>query len=47
MNTKKFKEILEQSTHIDSVADYEIRRYTNSGGYVICLLYTSDAADED
>ena len=35
MNTKKFKEILEQSTHIDSVADYEIRRYTNSGGYVI------------
>ena len=34
MNTKKFKEILEQSTHIDS-ADYEIRRYTNSGGYVI------------
>ena len=35
MNTKKFKEILEQSTLIDSVADYEIRRYTNSGGYVI------------
>ena len=35
MNTKKFKEILEHSTHVDSVADYEIRRYTNSGGYVI------------
>ena len=23
------------NTNIDSVADYEIRRYTNSGGYVI------------
>ena len=35
MNTKKFKEILEKSTHIDSVADYEIRLYTNSVLYVI------------
>ena len=35
MNSKKFKEILEVSTHIDKSGDYEIRRYTNSGGYVI------------
>lgn len=35
MNLVKFKEILDVSTHVDAVGDYEIRRYKNSGGYII------------
>jgi len=35
MNLDKFKEIIDVSTHVDVIEDYEIRRYKNSGGYII------------
>ena len=35
MNIDKFKEILNCSTHVDVTGDYEIRRYYDSGGYII------------
>tara|TARA_B100000959_G_scaffold215976_1_gene227479 strand:- start:1010 stop:1222 length:213 start_codon:yes stop_codon:yes gene_type:complete len=35
MNLDKFKEIIDVSTHVDVIEDYEIRRYKNNGGYII------------
>ena len=52
MNIDKFKEILNCSTHINAIGDYEIRRYHDSGGYVIIdalgdfIILTADSVNE-
>ena len=52
MNINKFEEILNCSTHINAIGDYEIRRYHDSGGYVIIvalgdfIILTADCVNE-
>ena len=52
MNIEKFREILDVSTHVDVIGDYEVRRYHDSGGYVIIdalgdfIILTADSVDE-
>ena len=51
MNLDKFREIIDVSTHVDVIGDYEIRRYKNSGGYIIIdalgdfVVLTEDCVD--
>ena len=35
MNLQKHKEILSVSSHLGHTGNYEIRKYRNSGGYVL------------
>ena len=52
MNIDKFKEILNCSTHVNAIGDYEIRRYHDSGGYIIIdalgdfVILTADSVYE-
>jgi hypothetical protein len=51
MNLNKFREIIDVSTYVGAIGDYEIRRYKNNGGYVIIdalgdfIVLTEDCVD--
>ena len=52
MNLDKFKEIIDVSTHVDVIGDYEVRRYKHNGGYIIIdalgdfVIITEDCIDK-
>jgi len=52
MNLNKFKEIVDVSTHVDVIGDYEIRRYKSGGGYIIIdtlgdfIVITTESIEE-
>ena len=52
MNLEKFKEIIDVSTHVDVIGDYEVRRYKQNGGYIIIdalgdfVIITEDCIDK-
>tara|TARA_B100000586_G_scaffold221594_1_gene168683 strand:- start:216 stop:428 length:213 start_codon:yes stop_codon:yes gene_type:complete len=52
MNLDKFKEIIDVSTHVDVIGDYEIRRYKSGGGYIIIdalgdfIVLTTESVEE-
>ena len=52
MNLDKFREIIDISTHVDVIGDYEVRRYKNNGGYIIIdalgdfVILTEDCVDK-
>ena len=52
MNLDKFKEIIDVSTHVDVIGDYEVRRYKHNDGYIIIdalgdfVIITEDCIDK-
>ena len=52
MNLDKFKEIIDVSTHVDVIGDYEVRGYKHNGGYIIIdalgdfVIITEDCIDK-
>jgi len=52
MNLENFREIIDVSTHVDVIGDYEVRRYKQNGGYIIIdalgdfVIITEDCIDK-
>jgi len=52
MNLENFREIIDVSTHVDVIGDYEVRRYKQNGGYIIIdalgdfVIITEDCVDK-